>query len=105
MKRVAGPRTDMRILYLCNNPNLVSTARILQSWLLRSPEQGIQAYAVAAPGAFAGWLRDQRIDHLVDAMRWPDRRWPIPGLWHVGKVALWARRRRIDIIHCNEHDV
>ncbi|MGE3539938.1 MAG: glycosyltransferase family 4 protein [Candidatus Tectimicrobiota bacterium] len=38
-------------------------------------------------------------------MPWPDRRRPWGGLWHAAKVAWWAWRTDIDIIHCNEHDI
>jgi glycosyltransferase involved in cell wall biosynthesis len=38
-------------------------------------------------------------------MPWPSRRWPLPSLWHAWQLSRWARRHRIDVIHCNEHNV
>src|SRR6267378_1023997 len=54
---------DMRILHLTNNPNLGSTSRILQSWLLLGRENGVKGIVGAQKdGAFAKWLRENSID-------------------------------------------
>jgi glycosyltransferase involved in cell wall biosynthesis len=96
----------MDILFLTQNPNLVSTTRILQSWLLLGRRDGVRAtVAVARPGAFADWLAANGIDHRVTPMPWPNRRWPVPAVWHAWRLARWARCRRVAVIHCNEHDV
>jgi glycosyltransferase involved in cell wall biosynthesis len=29
----------------------------------------------------------------------------VPALWHVGRVAGWARWHGVEIIHCNEHNI
>jgi glycosyltransferase involved in cell wall biosynthesis len=96
----------MRILFLTNNPNLGSTARILQSWLLLGKEQGLIGYVVTQrSGDFSRWLEEHQVPHRIDPMPWPSRQWPVPSLWHAWRVARWARRNRIDVLHCNEHDV
>jgi mannosyltransferase len=96
----------MRILYLTNNPNLGSTARILQCWLPMCPGEGLAGYVVAPPASkLLPWLAEHDVPHLADPMPWPDRRWPLPGLWHAWRVARWAGRNFIDVIHCNEHDL
>lgn len=41
---------------------------------------------------------------LEDPMPWPDHRAPAT-LWHAARVAWWARRRRVQVVHCNEHDL
>lgn len=95
-----------RVLFLTNNPNLGSTARILQSWLLLGRESGLGAAVVAQrPGPFAEWLRAEGVEHRVDPMPRPNRGWPFRSLWHAWAVARWARRLGVDVIHCNEHDV
>ena len=38
-------------------------------------------------------------------MPWPDRKRPWVSAWAALRLALWARSNRIDLIHCNEHDV
>jgi glycosyltransferase involved in cell wall biosynthesis len=96
----------VRVLFLTNNPNLGSTARILQSWLLLGRRDGPAGRVVVQkPGDFARWLADQGFPHRIDPMPWPDRNWPVPSLWHAWRVARWARRVGVDVIHCNEHNV
>jgi glycosyltransferase involved in cell wall biosynthesis len=96
----------MRVLYLTNNPNLGSTARILQSWLRLGRADGLYpAVVVPKAGDFSRWLADEGVPHLIDAMPWPNRRWPVPAVWHAARVARWAKRRQVRVIHCNEHDV
>jgi glycosyltransferase involved in cell wall biosynthesis len=96
----------MKVLFLTTNPNLGSTARILQSWLLLGPSCGVQGSVVTqSAGALSSWLGTHSIEHRVNPMPWPDRRWPFPSLWHAWNVARWACRSGVEIIHCNEHDV
>lgn len=96
----------MNVLFLTNNPNLCSTSRILQSWLSLGRNRNLHGHVVLQnTGDFANWLASNQFDHLVDPMPWPDRRWPVPSIWHAWKVARWAKRRGVRVIHCNEHDV
>jgi glycosyltransferase involved in cell wall biosynthesis len=96
----------MKVLFLTNNPNLGSTARILQHWLLLGRQEGLQGFVVArTPGDLVAWLASNGVPHFVNLMPWPSRGWPFPSLWHAWKVARWARRAGVEIIHCNEHDV
>lgn len=96
----------MNILYLTTNPNLGSTARILQSWVTLGPREGIRGRVAArGPGPLADWLAAEGVPHRVDPMPLPDRQRPLPGLWHAWRLARWARRGGVQIIHCNEHDL
>lgn len=96
----------MNVLYLTTNPNLGSTARILQSWVTLGPREGIRGrVAVREPGPLADWLAGEGVPHRVDPMPLPDRRRPWPSLWHAWQLARWARRGGVQIIHCNEHDI
>lgn len=95
-----------RVLYLTGNPNLGSTTRILQSWLHLGRHSRLRGIvAVAASGDFANWLKDEGIESRTLRMPVPSRRWPIPVMWHAGRMAFWAIRRGVQVIHCNEHDV
>lgn len=38
-------------------------------------------------------------------MPWPSKRRPWVAFYHALKVARWAKKHRVEIIHCNEHDV
>jgi glycosyltransferase involved in cell wall biosynthesis len=96
----------MNVLFLTNNSQLGSTARILQSWLLLGRRDGLRGWVVTQrPGDLSAWLTAEAIPHRVDPMPWPDKRRPLPGLWHAWRMARWARRAGIEVIHCNEHDV
>src|SRR5689334_20155202 len=96
----------MNVLYLTDNPTLGGTIRILQSWLLLGRAEGVIGYVVTPPGSkFLSWLREHDVPHTTSPMAWPSRRWPLPALWQAWKLTRWARRHRIDVIHCNEHNV
>jgi glycosyltransferase involved in cell wall biosynthesis len=96
----------IRVLYLTDNPNLGSTARILQNWLLLGREKRIEGIVGARQdGAFVTWLRDNSIDYQINPMPWLDRQRPWTSLLQAWKLARWARKRGIQIIHCNEHNV
>jgi glycosyltransferase involved in cell wall biosynthesis len=96
----------MNVLFLTNNRTLGGTIRILQSWLLLAPSHGIRGCVVVPTGSdFCQWLRANDIAHIESDMSWPNRRKPWQALWDASRVALWARRQKIEILHCNEHDV
>ena len=96
----------MKVLYLTDNPNLFFTTRILQCWLKLAPTQGLTGFVAAkTEGTFTRWLAQSDIDFQVNPMPWPNRRWPLPSLWHAWRLARWARRNKVEVIHCNEHNV
>src|SRR5688572_15324882 len=96
----------MRVLYLTYNPNLGSTTRVLQDWLLLQHKSGDEPCVVVREnGPFAAWLKNSGIEYLIDPMPWPSKWWPLPAVVHARKIAAWARNRGVEIIHCNEHDV
>src|SRR5438270_8765338 len=102
-ERAGGP---MRVLFLTDNPTLGGTIRILQSWLLLGQREGLQGHVVVRPGSdFIRWLTAHQVPHTANPMPWPDRRWPLPALWHAWRLARWARRHGVEIIHCNEHNL
>ncbi len=83
-----------------------STGRILQHWLQIGARAGLTGSLVVRPGSeYAQWGMSGGVATLVDAMPWPSRRAPWHCLWHALRVARWARRHGVEIIHCNEHDV
>ncbi|WP_164103333.1 glycosyltransferase family 4 protein [Candidatus Laterigemmans baculatus] len=96
----------MRVLYLTCNPNLVSTTRSLQGWLLHGRENGVLGCVVVQQeGDLAAWLREERFAVRIDPMPWPDRRNLVRAFYHVLRIARWARRQKVDLIHCNEYNV
>jgi glycosyltransferase involved in cell wall biosynthesis len=99
--------TPLRVLYLTDNPTLGGTIRVLQSWLLLGRAQAVIDATVAIPtgSTFRSWLDDHGFACLEGAFPEPSKLWPAPSLWHAGRLALRARRRGVDLIHCNEHNI
>lgn len=96
----------MKTLILTNNRGLGSTVRILQSWLLIGQKRNWIGYVVIPPGSdFGGWLNANGIPHIESPMPWPNKRRPFPSVYAAFRLAHWARRHGVQIIHCNEHDV
>lgn len=96
----------MNVLFLTTNPNLGSTARILQCWLVLGRAAGLSGLtAVRRDGDLTQWLTAHGLPHRIDPMPLPDRRWPVPALWHAWTLARWARRAGVAVVHCNEHDI
>jgi glycosyltransferase involved in cell wall biosynthesis len=96
----------MNVLFLTDNPTLGGTIRILQSWLRLAPSEGVHPCVVTPPGSkFLSWLAAYGVPHTSSPMTWPNRKWPVPALWQAWRLARWARKHRVDVIHCNEHNV
>jgi glycosyltransferase involved in cell wall biosynthesis len=96
----------VRVLYLTDNPTLGGTIRILQGWLPLARAEGLEGLVATPPGsAFVRWLSEHGVTHTSTPMPWFSRSWPFPSLWHAWRLARWARRHRVDVIHCNEHNV
>jgi glycosyltransferase involved in cell wall biosynthesis len=96
----------MRVLYLTDNPTLGGTINILKGWLPLGRSRGLRSHVVTPPGSkFLQWLSAHDIPHTTSPMPWPSLRWPVPSLWQAWRLARWAHRHRIDVIHCNEHNV
>jgi glycosyltransferase involved in cell wall biosynthesis len=99
--------TGFRALYLTDNPTLGGTIRILQSWLLLGRQEGIiQGHVAIRPGSdFHRWLDTHQIPYTFNPLPVPNRKKPWQALWHAGVLTAWARRRNVQVIHCNEHNI
>jgi glycosyltransferase involved in cell wall biosynthesis len=96
----------MKILYLTMNPNLGASARVLLDWLRLSSGTDIEAsVTIRQEGDLGRWLRRERVDYCVNPMPWFHRSLPWHSLYHAWRLACWARRRGIQIVHCHEHNV
>jgi glycosyltransferase involved in cell wall biosynthesis len=99
--------TGFRALYLTDNPTLGGTIRILQSWLLLGRQEDIiQGHVAIRPGSdFHRWLDTHQIPYTFNPLPVPNRKQPWQALWHAGTLTAWARRRNVQVIHCNEHNI
>ena len=99
----------MNVLYLTGNPNLGSTTRVLQG-LLATPQAPGRAgdvrpaVALSADGPMARWLTERGVPHFVVPMAAPARTRP-QAVVAALRLALWAWRHDVSLVHCNEHDI
>lgn len=96
----------MRVLYLTDCPILGSTASILRGWLIAGRTNGVDGFvAAASESVLTAWLRAEGFPVRVTEMSWLSRSRPFPAIWQAARLAIWARRKGIEIVHCNEHNV
>lgn len=97
---------EIYVLFLTDNPTLGGTVNILKGWFHLGRAQGLRPVVALPPGSkFAQWLAAERVPFLETSMPWPDRSWPVPGLLAACRLAGWARRQGVAVLHCNEHNV
>ncbi|MCC7191308.1 MAG: glycosyltransferase family 4 protein [Phycisphaeraceae bacterium] len=95
----------MRVLYLTINRKLFGTTRILRDWLTLGRACGIDGcVATVADDDLATWCRENNVPVRCGPLPWISKANPIPGLWHAWRVAAFARKHHVDLIHCNEHN-
>ena len=101
-----GRTQGLRVLYLTMNRNLASTTVPTEGWFRLLPALGLKPVLVSRErGDFDAWARDQGIPTYQNPLPFPDKRRPwqfLKALWQLRSI---ARRHRIELIHCNEHDV
>jgi glycosyltransferase involved in cell wall biosynthesis len=96
----------MNVLFLSDNPTLGGTIRILQGWLPLAASRGVASHVVVRPHSlFANWLAAHEVSYTTNPMPTPSLRWPVHAVAAAWRLAWWARQRRIDVVHCNEHNI
>lgn len=97
----------MRVLYLTDNPTLGGTIRILQSWLLLGRrDHTVEGHVAVPPGSlFQQWLGANAIPFTTSRFPVPSKLWPWTALVQAMTLARWMKRRSIELIHCNEHNI
>jgi glycosyltransferase involved in cell wall biosynthesis len=96
----------MRVLYLTMNPNRESTTVPTEGWFRLLRPQGLEPVLVSSQsGAFQKWAAAEGVPCYEVPLPFPDRRRPITFLRSLVRVVRIARRHRVQLIHCNEHDI
>ena len=96
----------MRVLYLTMNPNRESTTVPTEGWFRLLRDRGLEPVLVSSvSGAFQAWSKEQGIPCYEVPLPFPDTRRPWPFLKSLMQVARIARRHRVELVHCNEHDI
>ncbi|MER3440536.1 MAG: hypothetical protein C4296_04060 [Gemmataceae bacterium] len=96
----------MRVLYLTNNGMLASTTVATKGWFEDLIPKGLQP-VVASPvvGEFCQWAGTLGVPSYRVPLPFPEKLWPWPFLHALWRLRRIVRRHRIQLIHCNEHDV
>jgi len=96
----------MRVLYLTMNPNRESTTVPTEGWFRILRSMGLEpVLASSRMGAFQQWAAEQGIPSYSVPLPFPDRRRPLPFVSSLAKLWRISRRHRVELVHCNEHDI
>jgi glycosyltransferase involved in cell wall biosynthesis len=96
----------MRVLYLTMNPNRASTTVPTEGWFKLLPSRGLEPVLVShRSGDFQRWTAAQGIPCYEIPMPFPDRLRPWTFLRSLARIVRICLRHRIEIVHCNEHDI
>jgi glycosyltransferase involved in cell wall biosynthesis len=96
----------MKVLYLTMNPNRESTTVPTEGWFRLLRPRGLEPVLVSrTAGAFQAWASSQGIPSELSALPFPGTGGPLPFLKSLIDVVRIGRRHRVQLIHCNEHDV
>jgi glycosyltransferase involved in cell wall biosynthesis len=104
--RACEPGATISAVWLTMNPNLGASARALQDWVLLGKNAGLSISVVLQhDGDLRRWLQETCVPHVQDPMYWPDRRRVLLSALHALKLKRWMKKRRVELIHCYEHDL
>ncbi len=94
-----------RIAYVTNNPNLGSTARVFLDWFELGRECGIES-TVLLPrqGPLKEWLDSRGFANRLSSAEPLSKKRLLGSLLGISRAFLLLRRRRIELIHCMEHN-
>jgi glycosyltransferase involved in cell wall biosynthesis len=96
----------MRILYVTGNSLLRSTTSSLNAIIRQLRPKGVEPVMVfREPGPWQESLLRDGVPCHFDALRTPEKRRPIRSLRDIVRLVRLAKRERIDLIHCNEHEL
>jgi glycosyltransferase involved in cell wall biosynthesis len=88
------------------NPNRESTTVPTEGWFKLLPARGLEPVLVSnRTGAFQSWAREQGVPSYQVTLPFPNARWPFPFLRSLLRVVRIARKHRVQLVHCNEHDI
>ena len=96
----------MRVLYLTQNPNRMSTNVPTEGWFRLLSAKGLEPVLISSQsGGFQEWARQQGVPCYDIPLPFPDRRRPLAFGTALASVLRVARRHRVELVHSNEQDV
>jgi glycosyltransferase involved in cell wall biosynthesis len=98
------PRVN--VLYLTLNPNRQSTTVPTEGWFRFLAGSGLRPVLVSREaGAFQAWAGGLGVPCYLDLLPFPEKTSPVGFVRSAWRLWRIGRRHRIDLLHCNEHDV
>lgn len=96
----------MRVLYLTMNPNRQSTTVPTEGWFRLLRPRGLEPVLVSnQSGAFQAWTQGEGIPSYEVVLPFPNRLRPWTFLRSLARLVRIGRKHRVELVHCNEHDV
>jgi glycosyltransferase involved in cell wall biosynthesis len=96
----------MRVLYLTAGAHRDSTLVSTEGWIRVLRPRGLQPVLVSKrSGAFDGWAGGRGIPTYRVALPRPSKSRPWGFLRSLWTLRALVKRHRIQVIHCNEHDI
>jgi glycosyltransferase involved in cell wall biosynthesis len=96
----------MNVLYVTANSFLRSTTSSLNAILRVLMPRGIRPVMLfTAEGPWQQALHDEGFSCYVQPLFIPEKRHPIKSAWHVRQLVKLLQKERIQLIHCNEHQL
>ena len=96
----------INVLYLTMNPNRESTTVPTEGWFRLLRDRGLRPVLISSrSGAFQQWAKGEGIPTYEMPLPFPDKRRPLQFLMSVARAWWIGRRHRVELVHCNEHDI
>jgi glycosyltransferase involved in cell wall biosynthesis len=96
----------MRVLYLTANAPGASTLVSTEAWIRALRPRGLRPVLVShRSAAFDGWSAEHRVPAYRVPLPGPSKSRPWGFLRSLRTLRTLVKRHRIQLIHCNEHDI
>src|SRR5262245_35597599 len=98
----------MRVLYLTFTPfsGRASTTVPTEGWFRHLRPKGLEPVVVShRAGDFHSWAAGQGVPAYEVPLPFPRKSWPWPFLRSLWRLRRIVKRHRIQLIHCNEHEI
>ncbi|OAG27002.1 glycosyltransferase family 4 protein [Thermodesulfatator autotrophicus] len=95
----------LKVLYLTMNPNRQSTTVPTELWFRCLSPKLFPVIVFDKKGPFFDWTSKSKIPSYHISLPFPNKKFPIPFLMSLVKLALIVKKYDIQLIHANEHDI
>ncbi|HEX7777949.1 MAG TPA: glycosyltransferase, partial [Vicinamibacterales bacterium] len=106
MSRVSTPDAPIRVVLATASRDRGSTSRTLEAWTRLLPAEQISpTVTIGGDGSLLTALQAAGVPVFVRQIRVvPQKTWPFPFFYAVGRLALTVKSSGASLVHVNEHD-